>query len=593
MAFFNEGVLEEIRNSTSIVAVISEYVSLKKRGRNHVALCPFHGEKTPSFNVNEERQIFRCFGCGEGGDAFKFLMLIEQITFPESVRLLAERQGIVLPSREQEKNVDVSYQDFDLMRGAMKKSVEFYCQYLSKADVAKRARDYLKGRGISSESVARFGIGYSPRNGDVLLRFMEKNGFARQSLFDCGLIKQSAEANRPPYDAFRGRIMFPISDARGRVIAFGGRTLTDAEPKYLNSPETKIYNKGRNLYGLSEARDGIKQVGSAVLVEGYFDLIVPFQHGVTHVVASLGTSLTPQQVKLLGRYTRDVVVSYDPDVAGVSAAQRSLDLFLEQDFKVKILRLPDGQDPDTFIRDAGADEFRSWLRQAASYLDFVLDSAMRMQGALDSPKDKVQVLNAILPYLARLPNAVERSDYVFRFARKLQIQDELVLAEVKKAAQQKKKKLSEVRTESPQVKFAEKRLLQVLLGNAELQNLILSDCSAADFQGLAGEKIFRALLDLWKTQGRVTYSQLYEQFGGGNEQSLLAQLQMEDVPEGFSIETAQSFLNALRKMKLTSYKQQIMSKISEAEKTQDEEMLNQLIQQQAQVDRELYGLARK
>ncbi len=254
------------------------------------------------------------------------------------------------------------------------------------------------------------------------------------------MIKHSEDGARH-YDAFRGRIMFPITDIRGRIIAFGGRALGDHQPKYLNSPETKLYNKSRNLFGLSYARGGIKKLDYAVLVEGYMDFMIPFQHGIENLVASLGTSLTPQQVKLLGRYTREVVVSYDPDSAGLAATQRSLDLFLEEDFRVRVFRLPEGQDPDAFVRSAGAEGISKPAAESAPYLDFVLETAMQSQGSLGDPRNKIQVLNAVLPYLAKVPNAVERSDYVFRFARKLQIEDQQLLAEVKRAAQQKKTRL--------------------------------------------------------------------------------------------------------------------------------------------------------
>jgi DNA primase len=296
----------------------------------------------------------------------------------------------------------------------------------------------------------------------------------------------------------------------------------------------------------------------------------------------------------LGRYTREAVVCYDPDSAGIAATQRSLDLFLEEDFRVKILRLPEGRDPDAFIRSEGVEEYRNRLKQVVSYLDFVLETAMRSQGNLDTPRSKVQVLNQVLPYLARLPNAVERSDYVFQFARRLNLENGVLLAEVRKAAQQRSRRLPEERVAVvTAMKFAEKRLLQVLLANPSLQTEVLPFCSSQDFHGLATERIFAAIQERAAKGTITTFGDLHGQFAGEAEQGLLAQMQMEEVPEGHSRDTAESFLNALRKSHLESDKQEIQSKIAEASQRRDDEMLGRLMQQRIQVDRELMRLSQK
>jgi DNA primase len=362
----------------------------------------------------------------------------------------------------------------------------------------------------------------------------------------------------------------------------------------LNSSDTRLYNKSRNLFGLSFSREDIKREECAVLVEGYMDFLIPFQHGVRNLVASLGTSLTPQQVKLLGRYARNVVVSYDPDSAGLAATRRSLDLFLEEDFQVRVFRLPQGQDPDAFVRAAGPEEYRRRLRESVPYLDYVLDTAIDGQGSLDNPKNKIQVLNAVLPYLARIPHAVERSEYVFSFARKLKIEDEQLLAEVKRAAQQKRPQMPDsAAAPLTAMKFAEKRLLQLLLSRTDLQAQVLPSCSKEDFKGLPTARIFELIVEGFERGKAATYDSLHLQLGGLQEQSLLARLQMEEVPESFSCETAESFLNALRALRLESDKQQILSKIAEAAKQKDEQTLNQLIEQRILVDRELLSLSRK
>lgn len=594
MPFYSDSVLDEVRNAVNIVSLVSEYVALRKRGRNHVARCPFHNEKTPSFNVSEEKQIFTCFGCGVGGDVFRFVMQIEHLSFVEAVQFLAARYGVALPKGSAPASGAASEgTTTDVLRKAMAAAVELYHRTLLESSEAREARAYLELRGVTRETIERFRLGYSPATGDGLIRSMKEKGFAVQVLEDCGLAKRAEDGNRY-YDYFRGRIMFPITDVQGRTLAFGARAMGDKPPKYLNSPETRLYNKSRNLYGLSYSRDAIRARNQAVLVEGYMDFVVPFQHGIENVVASLGTSLTPQQVELLGRYTHEVVVSYDPDSAGVAATQRSLDLFLEGDFRVRVVRLPAGQDPDVFVRSSGPAEYRKRIEESVPYLEFVLDAAIRNQGALDDPKKKVQAMNAVLPYLARLPSAVERSDYVFQFARRLGIEDQQLLAEIRRAAQQKKLRLDEnAITAASSMKLAEKRLLQLLLGHADLQREILPLCSKEDFEGLAAARVFSALLDEFQENRLGSYEGFHRKFAGEREQALLAQLEIEEVPESPSRDTAESFLNALRTMRLAVRKQKILAEIAEAAERNDDETLNYLFEQRVLMDRELVSLSRK
>jgi len=592
MPFYPDSVLDEVRSAVNIVSLASEYVALRKRGRNHVARCPFHNEKTPSFNVSEEKQIFMCFGCGVGGDVFRFVMQIEHLSFVEAVQFIAARCGISLPTAAAPTPA-IPTSNADVLRRAMTEAIALFHRWLLDSQEGKPALKYLRERGVTDATIVRFHLGYSPASGDALIQSMRNKGFSIQVLEECGLAKRSEDGNRY-YDGFRGRIMFPITDVQGRPVAFGARAMGDKPPKYLNSPETKLYNKSRNLYGLSFSKDAIKASDRAILVEGYMDFIIPFQYGVENVVASLGTSLTPQQVELLGRFTREVVVSYDPDSAGLAAAQRSLDLFLEGDFRVKVLRLPAGQDPDVFVRTAGPAEYQNRVRKSVPYLDFVLEAAIENQGSMDDPKKKVQVMNVVLPYLAKLPSAVERSDYVFQFARKLGIEDQQLLAETKRAAQQKRPRLAEAPIATAlSMKAAEKRLLQLFLGDAELQHQILPLCSRQDFEGLATERIFLKLLDGFDRNQLGNYEGLHREFAGEAEQALLAQLEMEEVPESPSKDTAESYLNALRSKRLAAYLQKIQAEIAEAVERKDDEMLNHLLEQRIRVDRELVGLSRK
>jgi DNA primase len=593
MPLYSDSVLDEVRSAVNIVSLVSEYVALKKRGRNHVARCPFHTEKTPSFNVSEEKQIFMCFGCGLGGDVFRFVMQIEHLSFPEAIRFIAERYGIRLPEVSDSSGPPAATTGTDVLRKTMAEAVAMYHRCLIDSQEGKSALKYLQDRGVTRETIARFQLGYSPAGGDALIEAMKKKGCSIQTLEECGLVKRSEDGTRF-YDGFRERIMFPITDIQGRAIAFGARAMGDRPPKYLNSPETKLYNKSRNLYGLSFSKEAIKVRDHAILVEGYMDFVIPFQHGVENLVASLGTSLTPQQVELLGRYSREVVVSYDPDSAGLAATQRSLDLFLEGDFRVKVLRLPAGQDPDVFVRTAGPEAYQARARESVPYLEFVLEAAIQKQGVLDDPKKKVQIVNTVLPYLAKLPSAVERSDYVFRFARRLGIEDQQLLAETKRAAQQKRPRLAEDSIAAVvSMKSAEKKLLQLLLGSPALQQQILPLCKKEDFEGLASDKIFSILLDGFGRNQVVTFETLHRQFAGEAEQALLAQLEIEEVPEIPSKDTAESFLNALRLKRLTASLQKLQMEIADATARNDDERLNHLLEQRTRVDRELVSLSRK
>ncbi len=592
MPLYSDSVLDEVRSAVNIVSLVSEYVALKKRGRNHEARCPFHTEKTASFKVSEEKQIFMCFGCGAGGDAFKFVMLVEHLTFPEAVKFIAERHGIKLPEPEARPEAAGGVNP-DVLRQATTEAAAFFHAQLLEPGEGRPALEYLQRRGVTAQTIGKFELGYSPQGGEGLIGHLRRKGFPIEALLECGLAKRSEDGTRC-YDGFRGRIMFPITDVRGRTIAFGGRAMGDKQPKYLNSPETRLYNKGRNLFGLSFSREVIKKLDFAVLVEGYMDFVIPFQFGVENLVASLGTSLTTQQVQLLGRYTREVVVSYDPDYAGLAATQRSLDLFLEEDFRVRVLRLPDGEDPDTFIRRVGAEEYGKRLRESAPYLDFVLETAVHSQGSLDNPRSKIQIINTVLPYLAKLPNPVERSDYVFRIARRLSIEDQQLLAEVKRAAQQKRPRLADAPLATVgTMKLAEKRLLQALLHNPALQPNVLGPCVLQDFAGLAAEKIFAAIIQGFHAGETATFENLNRKFAGEPEQAMLAKVQMEESPEDLTIETAESSYSALRAFRLASYKQEILSKIDEAAHRNDDELVNRLIEQRILVDRELISLSRK
>ena len=367
---------EKVKQQADIVRVIGEYVRLKKTGQNFTGLCPFHQEKTPSFAVHPVRQIYHCFGCGAGGDVFKFVMELDKCTFPEALRTVAEKCGIPIP-RPRERSPEERREN--QQRGALvemhQQAAAFFARQLHEAAEGKVAAAYLEDRGLNREAMKRFGLGWAPSSGDALLRQL-KPKYPEALLEVSGLF--SRDQGGRLYDRFRRRIMFPIANDSGKVIAFGGRAMGDDMPKYMNSPETPIYSKSNVLYHLDRAKEGIRQGDFAILVEGYMDAIAVARAGIANVVASCGTSLAEPQIKLLGRFTRRVIVNYDPDTAGQVATERSIALLLEKEFDVRVLALPGAADPDKFITEQGVEAYRKLLAEAPPYLDYLIGKARHM-----------------------------------------------------------------------------------------------------------------------------------------------------------------------------------------------------------------------
>src|SRR2546423_3876840 len=377
--------IDDLRRQADIVRVVGDYVTLKKKGANWMACCPFHQEKTPSFSVNPSKNIFYCFGCGKGGSVFNFVMELEGVSFPESVRVVAEKAGVALPVMVDDKKFEARRKDADEVIELNGWALEFWERQLAEENAeARAAREYVEGRGISEETRRAFRLGFAPNSWDALGRYLKPQGATIGQIERSGLVVKKDAGGY--YDRFRGRLIFPVMDAQGRPVAFGARAMRAGdEPKYLNSPETAAYTKGRHLFGLNASRDEIRRKKFAILVEGYLDLIIPFQHGVRNVVASLGTALTAEQSKLLGRFARKVVVHYDGDRAGVNAAKRAIEGLFPEGFQVKVLVLPDGADPDEFVRARGVEEYNQKRGQAVPHIQFVLEKALGGRNLRDPP----------------------------------------------------------------------------------------------------------------------------------------------------------------------------------------------------------------
>jgi len=488
---------ERVKQQADIVRVVGEYVQLKKAGQNFRGLCPFHSEKTPSFNVHPTRQIYHCFGCGKGGDVFNFVMEMEKCAFPEAIRIVAEKCGIAIP-RPKERSPEEKKEN--QQRAALvemhREAQTFFVKQLEGTAEGKLARAYLEDRGLDKDAITQFGIGYAPSGGDVLLRFL-KAKYAEKLLVESGLISRGEQGARL-FDRFRRRITFPISNESGKIVAFGCRALGDDQPKYLNSPETPIYSKSNVLYHLDRAKDAMRKQDFAVLVEGYMDAIAVARAGISNVVASCGTSLAEPQIKLLRRYTKRVVVNYDPDTAGQAATERSLVLLLEQDFDVRVLALPaigdKKADPDLFIREKGAEAYLKLLKEAPTYVDYLIGRARHMD--LSTGEGKLRAVNFLLPYVQKIPNRILRSEWATRIAQQLRVEEPVLRAALSKAASERR---SEVKTQPELVgraaKPAERRLIRMLAEAEGFRHELAQQLQNARLHhGLETEKIFAALI---------------------------------------------------------------------------------------------------
>jgi DNA primase len=422
--YIPEDRIEEIRNRINIVDLVSEYITLKKAGRNYLGSCPFHKEKTPSFTVNAEKQIYHCFGCGEGGNAFSFLMKINNMTFPEAVRHLADKMGIVLPSREFTPEEKSRHDLRESLIRVNQLAAVFYAKTLRTA-AGTRGRGYLEKRGIRPDIVDTFRLGYAPEGWRGLRDHLQKEKVALKHAEQAGLLV--ARGDGDAYDRFRGRLMFPIEDINGNVIAFGGRIIGEGEPKYLNSPESALYVKGRHLYGLARAKSAIRKDETLIIVEGYFDLLALWNAGISNVVATLGTALTREQVDLIRRYTGSVAVTFDTDAGGKAALERSMSLFLEKGLKARAVVLPDGKDPDEFVSRHGKDAFLEEIRRSRALVDYYIDEVIGTGRTLDERRD---AWKAALPFIAGIADAVERGQFMRRVSERLGVDETLVRQEV-------------------------------------------------------------------------------------------------------------------------------------------------------------------
>jgi DNA primase len=576
MALFPQPFIDDLRLQANIVQVVQEYVPLRRAGATHKGLCPFHSEKTPSFHVNPDKGFFHCFGCGAGGDVFKFLELHEKVGFQDAVRMLAQKFGVALPEPS-EGNGDDGRRDAALREELLKVhevAGAYFREQLAGA-AGSRARQQLTERGVSAATIDQLALGYAPPSRDALKSRLLKQGFSQGLLIQSGLIVQ--RENGEVVDRFRNRLMVPICRDTGSVIAFGGRSMdADQVPKYLNSPETAIYSKGRTLYGLNLTKASIRKFGYVVLVEGYFDFAQVFQSQAAPVVASCGTALTSQQAQLLRRFGSKIVLSFDPDAAGQGAVARSCELLVKEGFDVNVIILDKGEDPDTFIRRKGRDQYRAKLRTSRPYLEYLREKAAEGLDFRD-PDTQRKFLADMLAVATWLPDAATRDQFADQIAHQARITEEVVRAEVRKAAVGRRTKLTE--RELPglgHIKDAERALLWWLINRPAESFSELDLLDSEDLERVSTRPILELARGVQSDRPELLPSTLIQRLSS-TEAELVTRIASETSAPALLVGDC---VRALKRIRWEREHSAVQNEISRLQQTQqDGEKMNLLLMQ--------------
>lgn len=602
--------IDEIRSAADIVDIIGSYVKLKKRGKNFIGLCPFHTEKTPSFNVSPERQMYHCFGCGVGGNVFTFVMEYEKVSFPEAVRSLAQSAGISLPSYSDADGVAAS--ETEVLYETCSIAGRFFYHNLTQTSEGQLALEYFHHRGFSDDTIRTFGLGYAMNGWESLIHHAESKGVGVDVLEKAGLVRKRDDSSRSHYDYFRGRAMFPIFSASGRVVGFGARKLREDDPlgKYINSPETAIYNKSRILYGIYQAKESIREKDAAILVEGYADLISVFQAGIHNVVASSGTALTAEQIQLLSRFTKNIVIVYDADSAGSKAALRGVDLILENDLDVKVVQLPEGDDPDSFVKKQGGAAFEDLVKNAISFVDFIA-RAYEQQGKFQTPEGQAGAIRTIVQTIAKMKDELKRHFYIKHVAERYKLYETTLYRELEhykprnsprvfstsRAIPVVDDNLVESQPSSSEIPSPERDILHALLeGGSEIAAIVFQHITLEDFSHPEARTLARMIKEVWDTEGAIDSSRMMTGIEDQDVRRLIAELMFSkyelskgwktsgvDVVQADAQEIAKDAIAAFRKRALVLRLEDNQRRIEEASK-HGEDVMGLLAQRQQLLD---------
>jgi DNA primase len=571
-------IIDRILDANDIVEVISGYIPLKRTGRNFKALCPFHHEKTPSFIVSPDRQIYHCFGCGVGGNVVNFLMRYERIEFPEAVEILAKKVGIVIPTRTlPDKDTGINQKLLSINEIAC----NFYHNFLFTSKTASTVRDYLEKRQISPTTARRFRLGYAPDKWDMLIKYLRQKNISLSLIEKSGLISVREDGSGF-YDRFRDRIMFPIFDIKSRVVGFGARTTKDVLPKYINSPETNIYSKGRTLFGLNFSKDAIRAQDCAIIVEGYMDFIILFQSGIQNIIASSGTALTVEQIRLLKRYTHNAIMIFDADQAGELATLRSLDLFLSLDMNVKVVSLPEGFDPDLFIRERGLNRLRQRIGEAVNLFDYKID-LLESKYNIEKSEDKAKIAQEMLLTINKVRNEVLKSSYLKRLAEILSVNEEALLIELNKVKDSPFVADYDrffINRHSLTLKAVEKMIVKLVLEEEGLIQQIKERLEITDFQDPHIRKIICSILDLDSQGKKIEVSRLMNYLDDQAICHTLTKLCLS--AECYKIDRQKAFDDCVSRLKQETLKNKrlrLHNEIKIAERQGDKNRLEQLIKE--------------
>lgn len=584
--YYSEELISEISSSNDIVDVISEYVKLKRSGRNYLGICPFHSEKTPSFSVSPEKQIFHCFGCGVGGNVIHFIMKIENLDFVESIKLLAEKAKIFLPEVISSKFETDKQKLKEKIYEINKESAKYFFNVL-KSTKLSFLLEYLKRRGLTPDMVNKFGIGYSQNTSDSLCNYLLSLNYSPDLIVQSGVGYK--DKNNRLHDKFRNRLMFPIIDVRDRVIGFGGRVLDNSLPKYINSPETLVYSKGKNLYALNLAKKTNEKF--VIVVEGYMDAITLHNLGITNVVAALGTSFTVEQVRLLRKYFSEIIVSFDSDSAGQNAIMRSLDLLNEMEMPVRVIDLGDKKDPDEFVKDYGVNSFKTAINTSRSLAEYKVEM-LKKQYDLNDTREKINFVNKMSQVLANLKNSIERDAYIKKISSETNISTEAIYSEVNKIFYKNQKlikqpKITIQKTIKPQYKDekediktlnAEKMLIALLCNsvNKEVIFSLKENIKTDDLVNETNKKIVEKIYELVDNNKSVDYSNVLSVLNSEEEISAFTEIIQRENSFESPDKLATDIISNIERKKLERRKNTIIEKLKNAELNESEiQTLNQ------------------
>jgi DNA primase len=578
--FIDDDKIAEVRNTANIVDVISPHVTLRKAGKNHVGLCPFHADKDPSFTVSEEKQIFHCFGCGQGGNAFSFLMQYHNIGFPEAVRMLGQQYGIVVPAGNMLPTEKRELEERDRLFDINKQAAEFFLHCLQKSHAGKPARQYLENRGVSSEILEQFCLGYAPEGWDNLVKYFGAKGISLDEVEKAGLI---VSKKRGFYDRFRARIMFPIIDVHGRIVGFGGRCLDNSLPKYLNSPDTPIYHKRHSLYGLRPAQKACRDTGSVFLVEGYFDVLALHGNGINNVVAALGTAITRQHIRILKGYAKRIILVFDSDEAGMKAAERSMPLFVEEKVKALVMSLPQGKDPDDYIREFGPDNFAELAEKSLDMMGFLVETAVKKYGL--SPDGKIRIVEDLTGPIVSLQDGLSRAVYIKALSERLDIDESAILEKVCACTPGKTTEAPAEATKSGS--RLEETVIAMMIQSPEM----LSNFDAREIvecmESSVLKKLGKNILAAYGTNGIGPSTDLITHVEDSQARNLISSLSMTE--RSWDRDSCLKIVDQYRNHLKKKQERALLGRIREAEKADDQGLLKQLLEEKQKRLRERLG----